>query len=301
MSEISVIIPVYNSEDTIGACIESIQQQSMDDFELLIIDDGSTDQSGLICDCYAEKDNRLKVIHQQNKGRSEARYNGVIQATSKWVCFVDSDDQLPFSSLESLYKLTDEQTDIVLGNGHLLPATERREKIPMKDFRHLAVRAEGTIGVPWGSLYRRHLLTYWLFNVSRHIYNGEDYLFWLRLVFSTEKPVSVVYQSVYNKGSEHTSNCFTWTANYCYELNELRKQSIPLELHEYYMSDMLTDRIGNLFATAVWTERKQWINSRFYQDILDDLQKMNQSLSLKQRVFLSIPSRRLRAFIISHL
>lgn len=75
--KISVVIPVYNSEDTISACIESILQQSFTEFELIIVDDGSIDKSGIICDNYHLRDSRIMVIHQSNSGRTEARWQGV--------------------------------------------------------------------------------------------------------------------------------------------------------------------------------------------------------------------------------
>ena len=68
---LSLVVPIYNSEETIGKCIESIQLQTFSDIELILVDDGSTDNSGRICDDYAVKDNRIKVIHQENKGRTE--------------------------------------------------------------------------------------------------------------------------------------------------------------------------------------------------------------------------------------
>ena len=90
--EVSVIIPIYNSENVLERCIDSVLCQSYKDFELLLINDGSTDSSGAICDDYAKKDNRIKVIHQANGGPSKARNTGLSIATGAWICFVDSDD-----------------------------------------------------------------------------------------------------------------------------------------------------------------------------------------------------------------
>ena len=240
--EISVVVPIYNSSDTLSNCIESILNQSYSDLEVILVDDGSTDGSSEICDQFAKKDNRIKVIHQSNKGRTEARKLGVSQATGEWLCFVDSDDTLPIDSIFNLQSAIDDSTDIVLGNGYTL-LNEQRSQIPLDEFRHMAVRAEGNIGLPWGSLYRRSVLIPYLFDLPRHIMMGEDYIFWLRLAFFTNKPVNVVYESVYHKGNEHTCNTFKWTSAYCYELNELRKSAIPKEQNDEYMQDMLHDRI----------------------------------------------------------
>ena len=288
MPKISVVIPVYNSEDTIGACIESVLQQSFSDFELIIVDDGSIDHSSTICDDYRLRDRRITVVHQSNNGRTEARWQGVKRAQGEWLCFVDSDDTLPADSLKYLFTGASNDTDIVLGNGSTL-RNEQCRKIHISDFRHLAVRAEGNIGLPWGSLYRRSVLSHDLFDIPRHIMMGEDYIFWLRLVFSTEKPVNVVYESVYNKGDEHTCNTFQWTSDYCYELNELRRQAIPVEQHDEYLRDMLEDRLVNLYAVATHEPRHIWRHSKYYQDIVDDMKRLNIKFPFRKRLFLLMP------------
>lgn len=92
MFKVSVIVPVYNVEKYISRCIESILSQTFTDFELLLIDDGSTDSSGKICDEYAKKDTRIKVFHTENRGVSAARNLGIKEASAEWISFVDSDD-----------------------------------------------------------------------------------------------------------------------------------------------------------------------------------------------------------------
>ncbi len=291
--KVSVVVPVYQSADTLQACIDSILAQSLDDLQLLLVDDGSTDASGAICDHAATADPRVSVIHQPNKGRTEARAVGVRRAEGEWLCFVDSDDTLPVNSLKDLYEKTDASTDIVFGNGHTL-AGENRASIPMDDFRHLAVRGVGTIGVPWGSMYRRSVLNDYLFDLPREILNGEDYIFWLRLVFSTGKPVNVVYKTVYNKGEEHTSNVFVWTADYAARLNHFRWTSIPEKVREEYLADTIEDRMANLFAVAVCSSRNDWANSPFYLQLCKDMDRAGISKTMRQRLFLAMPSRHLR-------
>lgn len=88
----TVIVPVYNTEKTLGRCLESLLQQTFVDFELVIVNDGSTDTSGAICEEYAKKDKRIKVIHKKNGGASSARNLGLGNAVGEWVTFCDSDD-----------------------------------------------------------------------------------------------------------------------------------------------------------------------------------------------------------------
>lgn len=92
--KISVIVPVYNTEKYLAQCIESILNQSMSDFELILIDDGSKDSSGLICERYAVQDKRIQAFHQTNRGASAARNYGMDIAKSEWLCFIDSDDYI---------------------------------------------------------------------------------------------------------------------------------------------------------------------------------------------------------------
>lgn len=102
---ISVIIPVYNSENYIDFCIESIINQSYKNLEIILIDDGSTDGSGKICDSYAEKDKRIKVVHQINGGVSAARNKGITSATRPFIAFGDSDDVIRYDMFENMLRM----------------------------------------------------------------------------------------------------------------------------------------------------------------------------------------------------
>ncbi len=102
---ISIIVPVYNVEKYLSRCIDSILAQTFREFELILVDDGSTDNSAEICDKYATKDSRIKVIHKENSGQSSARNSGLEIATGKYIGFVDSDDWISTDCLEYLYTL----------------------------------------------------------------------------------------------------------------------------------------------------------------------------------------------------
>ena len=91
---VSIIVPVYNAEDYLGRCVDSILGQEFQDFELLLVNDGSTDSSGKICDDYAAKDKRVYVIHKNNTGVSDTRNMAISHAKGKYLQFVDSDDWL---------------------------------------------------------------------------------------------------------------------------------------------------------------------------------------------------------------
>lgn len=111
----SIIIPVYNVENYIAPCIESILCQSVSDWELLLVDDGSTDKSGIICDEYAGKDNRIRVFHQENSGVSCARNLGIEKAQGKYISFVDADDWIAPNYLDVISKQIDDYDILFIG------------------------------------------------------------------------------------------------------------------------------------------------------------------------------------------
>lgn len=102
--KISVIVPAFNVEKYLNRCVESILNQTYSNIEVILIDDGSTDSSGKICDELGIKDSRIKVIHKKNGGLSDARNCGLDEATGKYVCFIDSDDSIKNNYIEKLYE-----------------------------------------------------------------------------------------------------------------------------------------------------------------------------------------------------
>lgn len=103
MPEISVIVPVYQAENYLPRCIDSILSQTFSDFEIILVDDGSPDSCGRICQEYAAKSDRISVIHQENRGQAAARNHAMTLAKGKWICFVDSDDLIHPQMLQLLY------------------------------------------------------------------------------------------------------------------------------------------------------------------------------------------------------
>lgn len=115
MPKISIIVPVYNVEKYLQKCVDSILAQSFRDYELILVDDGATDASPSICDDYAEKDQRVKVIHKQNGGLSDARTAGINVASAPFLGFIDSDDYIAPDMYEQLYfDMIDGQADLAI-------------------------------------------------------------------------------------------------------------------------------------------------------------------------------------------
>ena len=107
MDKVAIIIPVYNAEEFLKYSVESVLNQTYSNLEIILVNDGSKDSSGLLCDEYAEKDSRVKVIHKENGGLSCARNTGVENATADWIIFLDSDDYYEKITVEYLVKLRD--------------------------------------------------------------------------------------------------------------------------------------------------------------------------------------------------
>ncbi|MDU6522389.1 glycosyltransferase family 2 protein [Enterococcus devriesei] len=130
MCEISIIVPVYNVEKYLNKCVDSILNQTFKDFEVILVDDGSPDNSGAICDQYAQKDSRVKVIHKKNGGLSDARNAGIEAAQGKYLGFIDSDDYIADDMYELLYNnIVHEDADMsICGIYHVYEGKEPEEK-----------------------------------------------------------------------------------------------------------------------------------------------------------------------------
>lgn len=166
MCEISIIVPVYKVEKYLRKCVDSILAQTFTDFEVILVDDGSPDNSGKICDEYAEKDNRVRVIHKENGGLSSARNAGIDVARGKYLGFVDSDDYIDEDMYEILYEnLKIHDADI--SSVELIPFYGDRYKKANKEKKVIilnkkeAIKSvlEGTqfYAYAWNKLYRKEL------------------------------------------------------------------------------------------------------------------------------------------------
>ena len=163
MPTISVLIPVYKVEKYLPRCIDSVLAQSFTDWEMILVDDGSPDRSGMICDDYAARDSRIRVIHKKNTGLYGARNAGLDCARGDWIAFVDSDDWLHRDYLKALLSGTTEDTDVVLcgcltsDEGALPYAAE--EEPCFREVSFQAVKRDHNAATRvWGRLYRRQTI-----------------------------------------------------------------------------------------------------------------------------------------------
>ena len=154
MPTVSVIVPVYNVSEYLEACIESVLAQTFTDFELILVDDGSSDNCGAICDEYATKDGRIVVIHQQNGGLSAARNAGLDAATGKYIYFLDSDDSIKPNLMEVVVPYFEDGMDLVVFN---------HERVELNGLRIPCIHELGTYALSEEnrvSFYNKILLSY---------------------------------------------------------------------------------------------------------------------------------------------
>ncbi|MBQ9151064.1 MAG: glycosyltransferase family 2 protein [Clostridia bacterium] len=167
---ISIIIPIYNTESRLNTCLEPLLARSFPTREVILVDDGSTDESGRICDAYARTDPRVRVIHQENRGVSAARNQGIRAARGSYICFVDSDDTVDPAMPEEQYRaMTERDVDCVVsgltydfpetGDSKAYPVTEGYIRIPEdlnQRYRELADRR--ILNSHCGKLYKKELI-----------------------------------------------------------------------------------------------------------------------------------------------
>ena len=165
MPLISIIVPIYGVESYLCTCIDSILEQTFSDFELILVDDGSPDNCGVICDDYAAKDSRVRVIHQENQGLSCARNTGIDAARGRFLCFVDSDDLVAPDYCRVLYDLLAESTaDFSVcgvcrfrdGEDPVPVDAEDSGQVSSREFLKMQLQKQSEFGV-WNKLYRREL------------------------------------------------------------------------------------------------------------------------------------------------
>ncbi|MGM9767309.1 MAG: glycosyltransferase family 2 protein [Candidatus Cryptobacteroides sp.] len=198
--KLSIIIPVYNAEATVRRCVDSVLAQTFTDFECILINDGSTDSSGSICDEYAAKDSRVRVFHKENGGVSSARNIGLDNAKGEWICFIDADDDIQNLDAISTSDLT---ADIILfalrfvnsegisSVDSLVPLSkqENTKENYLKAYIHYHI-----FNSVCAKLIRRNIIGELRFDPT--IKFGEDALFCLRLMKSVNR-IAVCNKVVY--------------------------------------------------------------------------------------------------------
>ena len=281
---IGVIVPVYKAEEYIAECIESILAQTYTKFRLVLVNDGTPDDSGKICDEYAKKDTRITVIHQQNAGVTRARARGVEEAKDcEFITFVDSDDTLTTDALEQMHQRMDNGTEIVMCNNYLANGTDTRfyeipkeqKRVEVSFFIKRKIWLNG--GAPWGKLFRRNLFDSSTFDIPRNIICGEDAIMNIRLAFNCKAPIGIIHIPLYNYRIHPQSvfSNFKHSAEYEHLFWTEVLKAIPKEDIQKFINDHICIRL------LIWKKYNDkiktpaWAGTPFHTQLISDIEKFN--------------------------
>lgn len=313
MPKISVIVPVYKVEECVSKCIESVLAQKYTDFELILVDDGSPDRSGEICDKYAQKDKRIRVLHQKNGGVSSARNLGLKNAIGEWVCFIDSDDVIGKTYLAD-FNMNDEIADLYSQGYIVLDKTGSRKvvlDIPLgvsKQNILCLLEQYNILNSPCYKLYKRNLIidNNILFDTSLPF--GEDHIFTLQyLLYVNDVSYSPSASYIYQRVSEDSltrrvvnpfiiMDYLNKFAHLWYSVcehfkipNDMKQQLVNSRLHQMILLSTKNGLLLNCNYKELIRQEKRLINSYV---------RLNSNFSNYQKIFMFV-IKYLPTFIVS--
>lgn len=307
MHKIGIIVPVYKVEKYIAECIESILAQTYTNFRLILVDDGSPDNAGKICDEYAKKDMRITVIHQENAGVTRARAHGVEEAEDcEFVTFVDGDDTVPKDALKNLLSYTNDDIDIIQAS--MSRYREKTDNCKKKEQtkqisaeRHRINMILGLDSGPTAKLFRRNLFTNEVFDIPRHIVMGEDTIANIRIAFNNKQKVVATTKCVYFYRQHENSIMHTFKRSAEYEelFTENIKQSIPEKEHCKYTKYITIRKIRTFdFHFGYSTEIPKWKDSMFYNTLIKEIKEFRITELFVERKLITTTSPRIRKILI---
>ncbi len=282
---ISIIIPVYNVEKYIRKCLDSVICQTYKNLEIIVVDDGSPDNCGKICDEYAEKDQRIKVIHKENGGLSSARNVGIDAACGRYLCFLDSDDYIIETYVEKLYNaMTETDADIVQCEfietaGDDAVSIPEDKKISIIDGKAMIGKLYDYYGISaptvvvWTKLYKKELFEGLRFPVGRI---HEDEATTYKLFYKADK-IALTSEKLYcyriAQGSITRSGFSLKKLDFLKAVEERAKFYEESGLMEYYIKDLKIYMITCLkYAQRISDKsiKKQLIQDshRYYKKIM---------------------------------
>lgn len=287
---ISVCVPVYNAEPYIRTCVESILHQSFRDFEIVLVDDGSTDNSLAICQSLASSSSIITVIHTSNKGDTAARGTAVEHSTGSWITFVDSDDSLPNYALSRLAEGFEKDSDIIVGFS--FESGYPPYSMSIETWRKKLIRSDVIYCSPWARLFKRSLLTKEVFSLSTSIRTGTDMPMNIKIAFNTDKDVYIINSKVYNyvPRPNSLSRSAIWSINKIQDLYEEVFHSIPTGKIQHYMPQLIENRLISLKNRCLSNNKREpIIDTVFIKRLKQDISESNYRLSFLQRLSIFHP------------
>ena len=283
--EISIIIPVYNKEAYVERCLRQLMMQDFNSFEVIAVDDGSTDASGRICDRMASEDQRIRVVHTKNGGVTAARRRGLEEARGRYIMFVDSDDELQAGALSVMYKTIEETgADEVIATYHdqygRLYDTGRRGWVEDKGIIIDLLAKRLGVCVLWGIIFRRELLEGCM-DTPSEIRSGEDIMMQIKCLVKRPKIYFIgtpIY--MYNMGLPNNRRLEVGVERLYDEV--LRKTLLPRwdEFKDFFTLHQLK-MYENFVDTRQWRARRD-----YYDEIRP---RINSSHPLADRIAFFLP------------
>ena len=277
MIEVSVIVPIYNAEKYLHKCIDSLIEQSFLDYEILLIDDGSTDSSGEICDKYMEVNKIIKVFHQENRGVSSARNCGIKNAMGKYIMFVDSDDYIDKEMIKRHHEMMEEHVDLTVSSFEticdksigktFMPNDLYTSKRYMDDMSKGVFR-EMCAGVPWGKMFRKAILDTHDIRFIEGVSLGEDtcfnmeYLRYCRNIATSEDVLySHVIQNSDSLGSKFHEESYEWCKMaFEYRVKTLQIVGCTEETYNRFVGIYINYIMGNVIKSIRKSSKESAIN-----------------------------------------
>ena len=272
---VSIIIPVYNVELYLARCIDSILVQTYSNIEVILVDDGSKDSSGDICDTYAKKDSRIKCIHKKNEGVSKARQTGLLNSSGYWILFVDSDDEIPNNSIETLVseQCNFPNADIIIAGYQYVPKSKfqhhyKKELTTGEELTKKYLKGEIHTG-PVAKLIKKSIVSLEDFEIPSDIKMGEDAIMNVRIA-QRANGIAIIPNTVYYYFIRKNSVCqnFIWTLAYSKKFEKLLYESLSRDYiakHRFLIfSNKLNRRVSVLKASlkqillklGLWNKKK---------------------------------------------
>ncbi len=295
---ISVIVPVYNVEKYLKKCVESIQNQTYKNLEIILVDDGSPDNCPQICDELAAMDERIRTVHRQNGGQSAARNSGLSVAKGEWIAFVDSDDYIDNDMYEKLYQAVENnQADLAVCGarivnevGDLLSPNKGNGEVKcyvgQDGYGQLIPTLNNSV---WNKLFQKELIGELLFPVG--CVHGEDFIFLLEYLRNVKK-IAIVNEEKYNylqRQGSITNSGFSKR-----KLDEIRSKDQIFEIvSEYYPQFVdiarkwkFTARMNVIRSLTLAKQKKAWKDE--YKGCLlylkENYKSVKRQLSRKEKV-----------------
>ena len=238
---VSVIIPVYNGENFIENCVQSVLHQTFSDLQVIVVDDGSTDQTAFILEQLSHQDARLQVIHQENGGVSKARNKGLAAATGEWILFVDADDLISVDYCEAMVQAASNMTvDVLIARPHQAGEPDcvklnDKTKLIKACLSYDEIEFSYNVDAPWGKLFRLSVVRENGITFPEELTRSEDAYFCMDFYRCAAK-IGLLNQFGYVHTEREGSLCKSYTPNAPEMLNKILNAN-AMWVQKYYPQD----------------------------------------------------------------